>query len=152
MLVHRPNIVIHCAAERAPDLCSEHPDHVRAINIDAVAQLAQLTAAMDSFFIYISTDYVFSGAPGEAPYEVDSPAKPANFYGETKLAAEKAVLEKNPKRGIILRVPIMYGEAGKNWEGAVNSLLDVVYNRNKEAKVDVDNWAVRYPTYVPILL
>lgn len=59
-----------------------------------------------------------------------------NFYGETKLWGEQAILSSNPGSAIILRVPVLYrpilGEvdgrygAGENNESAVNILIDTV--------------------------
>ena len=102
--------------------------------------------------IYISTDYVFSGRPGEAPYEAGAATGPTNLYGQTKLDGEGAVLgayEEAGKQGGAggLRVPVVYGEVEKekgNGESAVNCLMDVVLSPGK--KVGMDHWALRYPT------
>lgn len=56
--------------------------------------------------VYVSTDYVFDGKRGDAPYAVDAKTNPPNFYGETKLAGEKAILEEGDDRSVILRVPV----------------------------------------------
>lgn len=95
---------------------------------------------------------MFSGRPGEAPYEIDSTPEPANFYGETKLNGERAVLkvyEEVAKRGwaVILRVPVLYGEALSNNESAVNILMDCLWSAQKDGKkVQIDHWSKRYPT------
>jgi S-adenosylmethionine synthetase len=102
--------------------------------------------------IYISTDYVFPGTKGDAPYEVTHPPKPSNLYGETKHDGEKAVLGEYQKAraegwGIILRVPVLYGQAENPSESAVNVLMDAVWKaQEKDAAVNVDHWALRYPT------
>jgi dTDP-4-dehydrorhamnose reductase len=104
--------------------------------------------------IYISTDYVFPGTEGDAPYQVTSAPKPPNLYGETKLAGEKAVLEEYAKAGekgkgwgVVLRVPVLYGEAESPAESAVNVLMDAVWKaQEKDASVKMDHWALRYPT------
>ena len=62
--------------------------------------------------IYISTDYVFPGKPGEAPYDVDAEPSPPNLYGQTKLDGEKAMLEEMKKAGkegwgVVMRVPVL---------------------------------------------
>jgi len=101
--------------------------------------------------IYISTDYVFPGTPGDAPYEVDAQPAPTNLYGETKHEGEKAVLEAYEKLGkggaVVLRVPVLYGEVGEqgNKESAVNVLMDAVWKAQEEV-VSMDHWALRYPT------
>ena len=68
-----------------------------------------------AFFIYISTDYVFPGTPGQAPYEAEDEPHPTNLYGQTKLDGEKVVLEatKGTGLGVVLRVPVLYGKANE---------------------------------------
>lgn len=99
--------------------------------------------------IYISTDYVFSGRPGEAPYNADASPQPPNLYGQTKLDGERAVLEETEtnRLGIILRVPVLYGTAEEPKESAINVLMDTVWKaQEKDANIVVDDWAQRYPT------
>lgn len=50
--------------------------------------------------------------------------------------------------GVVLRVPVLYGQVEGNWESAVNCLMDVVVGAGKgEGKrVKMDHWALRYPT------
>lgn len=74
----KPNVVVHCAANRFPDSCTAKPDAARELNVDASRALAEATTSRGVFLIYISTDYVFSGKRGEAPYKVDSVTSPPN--------------------------------------------------------------------------
>ena len=102
--------------------------------------------------IYISTDYVFPGKPGDAPYEADAAPAPTNLYGKTKLDGERAVLEEyasagKQSSGVVLRVPVLYGHAEMPGESAVNVLMDSLWKAQTEgAKVNMDHWALRYPT------
>jgi dTDP-4-dehydrorhamnose reductase len=139
------------AAERSPDICSNNPEAARALNVNATKSLANLTKERTIFLIYISTDYIFPGKPGDAPYESDATAGPTNEYGQTKLDGEKAALEatKGTGLGVSLRVPVLYGivEDGKNSESAVNILMDVLWKaQDKNSSVKIDDWAQRYPT------
>jgi S-adenosylmethionine synthetase len=140
-----PQVVVHCAAERFPDRCASDPQGTRRLNVSATALLARECAARDSLLIYISTDYVFGGAPGEAPYAVDARTAPPNFYGETKLAGEEAAIREGGGRSVVLRVPVLYGDVEENSESAVNVLLDVVWNKAGK-RTEMDAWSVRYPT------
>ncbi|KAI9374626.1 hypothetical protein BJX61DRAFT_281342 [Aspergillus egyptiacus] len=145
----KPQIVIHCAANRFPDLCEKNPEQARKVNVDATRTLAELTVARNILLVYISTDYVFPGAEGEAPYEADADTKPPNLYGQLKRDGELAVLEvtKQSGMGIILRVPVLYGTANDNSESAVNTLVDAVWKAQDEnAGIKMDDWAQRYPT------
>ncbi|KAL8945253.1 MAG: hypothetical protein Q9211_000212 [Gyalolechia sp. 1 TL-2023] len=137
------------AANRFPDKCDADPDGTRALNIAAARRVAQAARSRSILVIYVSTDYVFSGKPGEAPYEVHSVPHPTNLYGQTKLAGEKAVLEvcQNTGLGVVLRVPVLYGHAETNAESAVNVLVDAVWkSQRKDAHVSMDDWSLRYPT------
>jgi S-adenosylmethionine synthetase len=138
------------AANRFPDKCDNDPEGTKALNITASATLAKLCAERDIVLIYISTDYVFPGKEGDAPYEVTDTPDPTNLYGETKWKGEDAILgeyEKTGKKGmgVVLRVPVLYGDAERNDESAVNVLMDVVEKAQKES-VKMDHWALRYPT------
>lgn len=140
------------AAQRFPDKVDKDPEGARALNIAASKLLASVTAARDIFMIYISTDYVFPGRPGDAPYEADATPGPTNLYGQTKLDGENAVLEEYAKAGkeglgVVLRVPVLYGHAETPSESAVNVLMDSVWKAQTEGtKITMDHWALRYPT------
>jgi dTDP-4-dehydrorhamnose reductase len=104
----RPEAVVHCAA--MPDLgpCQAHPELARRCNVEATAELAELTAQRRGRFVFISTDQIFDG---EASFygETDAP-KPLHVYGETKLAAERAVLASAPE-AVVLRTALIYGDS-----------------------------------------
>ncbi|KAI9731925.1 MAG: hypothetical protein M1834_004376 [Cirrosporium novae-zelandiae] len=141
------------AANRMPDKCDSDPDGARALNVKTSAHLAHVLSSRGIFLIYISTDYVFPGRPGEAPYVASSSPEPTNLYGQTKLDGEVAALEatKDTGLGVVLRVPVLYGEADKGADSAVNVLVDTVWKAAQvgekgEAKIKMDDWAIRYPT------
>ncbi|OAQ99861.1 hypothetical protein LLEC1_06942 [Akanthomyces lecanii] len=138
------------AAERFPDKVEKDPEGARRLNVSATSLLAQAAAAKGAFFIYISTDYVFPGKLGEAPYEADAETSPPNLYGQTKLDGEKAALgayDGKAGSAVVLRVPVLYGSAETPAESAVNVLLDAVWkSQTEDKKIKMDHWAPRYPT------
>lgn len=138
-------MVVHCAAERFPDKCEADPEGVKRLNVEASRKLVSECNDRDTLLIYISTDYVFDGRPGAAPYEADSPVNPPNFYGETKQAGEQAVLGAG-KQSVVFRVPVLYGEVEQNKESAINVLLDAVWNKAGKETIEMDHWSIRYPT------
>ncbi|CAM0138405.1 hypothetical protein VKS41_002956 [Umbelopsis sp. WA50703] len=141
---HKPDAIIHCAAERRPDVAEKDRTGTEFLNIQVPKDFGKLTKEKGIFLIYISTDYVFDGT--QPPYDaIEGKPNPLNFYGKTKLAGEKAIQEVNPD-AVILRVPILYGKTEYNGESAVNILVDSVLDQSKSAKMD--NVAVRYPTNV----
>jgi len=137
------------AANRSPDKCDADPSAARAINITASRRLARATNARSILLLYISTDYVFPGTRGDAPYENNAPTNPPNLYGQTKLVGETSVLEETADTGlgVVLRVPVLYGHAENNQESAINGLLDAVWKaQDRDAQISMDDWALRYPT------
>ncbi|KAM0526474.1 Methionine adenosyltransferase 2 subunit beta [Verticillium nonalfalfae] len=146
-----PRVVVHCAAQRFPDKVDKDPEASKALNVEATRSLAKLCADRSVLLIYISTDYVFSGKEGEAPYETDAQTGPTNLYGQTKLDGELALLDEYRKAGkealgVVLRVPVLYGQADTPAESATNVLLDTLWKSQEGAKVKMDHWSIRYPT------
>ncbi|CAN9277569.1 unnamed protein product [Alternaria alternata] len=150
-----PQVVVHCAANRFPDSCTKDPEAARKLNVDASRILAEATASRGIFLIYISTDYVFAGKPGEAPYKPDSAPSPPNAYGHSKLEGEQAVLDVASRTGannkvVVLRVPVLYGSCDEPKDSAVNVLMSQLWNAQQieqgQPKTQVDDYALRYPT------
>ncbi|EXJ75768.1 dTDP-4-dehydrorhamnose reductase [Cladophialophora psammophila CBS 110553] len=145
----KPQVVVHCAADRQPDSCTRNPEAAHKLNVTATEILASCAAKHNAFLIYISTDYVFPGIQGQAPYKPTDTPKPTNIYGQTKLDGETAVLQ-SPNNTVVLRVPVLYGPTSpkeNNKESAVNVLMDSLWKSQNE-KVKMDDWAIRYPTNV----
>lgn len=85
----KPTAVIHCAALSRTKDCEQDPEQARRINVEVTAHLAQLS--QDIPFIFLSSGEVFDGKTGWYG-ETDEP-NPINVYGQTKLEAERAVLQ-----------------------------------------------------------
>lgn len=86
---YAPAVVIHSAAMAQPDQCEQDRDGAMAVNVKATEDLLEAAARSGAFFLYISSDFVFSGDDG--PYDETSRPAPVNFYGKTKLLAEELV-------------------------------------------------------------
>lgn len=116
--------------------------------MEATECLVQETSKRGVLLIYISTDYVFPGRPGEAPYAADAKPDPPNLYGQTKLDGENAVITATAANGLglVLRVPVLYGDAAKPEESAVNVLMKAVWEAQEAKGIRMDDWAQRYPT------
>ena len=99
----RPQLVIHCAAITTAAEAQKDPGLARRVNVGVTEFLAGLAAEIS--FVFFSTDLVFDGRKGDYT-ETDAP-NPLNLYGETKLAAETAVL-KNPSH-LVIRTSINGG-------------------------------------------
>ncbi|KAF7360318.1 Methionine adenosyltransferase 2 subunit beta [Mycena venus] len=139
----KPNWVIHCAAERRPDVAEKDPEGARKLNADVPDHLARLSKSLKFTLVYISTDYVFDGT--SPPYPPSARPNPLQLYGQTKLDGELKILGVEGATAVILRVPVLYGPAPNNADTAVNILVDVVQDQSGKT-YKMDHYATRYPT------
>jgi dTDP-4-dehydrorhamnose reductase len=140
---YNPDIVIDTAAYHAVDDCEHDRDQAWSVNATGTRNVAVAADAVDAHLIFLSSDYVFSGSPEDAPYHESDPIAPCNYYGETKYAAEQAA--KIANRHTILRPSVIYGLASDNF---ATWALGEFENRNEIGIVD-DQTA--RPTYAPDL-
>lgn len=138
-----PDVIIHAAAERRPDVSEKDPAGTRRLNVGATAALARWAAERGAFVIYISSDYVFDGTT--PPYAPESPTHPVNAYGQSKLDGERAVLTAGCDAAS-LRVPILYGEVESLDESPVTVLAKNMLNARPGERLAMEHWATRYPT------
>ncbi len=110
----RPSVVVNCAAWTAVDDAEAAEDRAMAVNRDGPANLAAACAAAGSRLVHISTDYVFAGDAAR-PYAEDDLPAPRTAYGRTKLPGERAVLDRLPEAGYVLRTAWLYGAHGPNF-------------------------------------
>ncbi|KAG9028022.1 hypothetical protein FRB95_006977 [Tulasnella sp. JGI-2019a] len=143
----KPDWVIHCAAERRPDVASQNPELAQKLNAEVPKTLADLSYKYNFILVYISTDYVFDGT--SPPYEVDATPNPVNFYGKTKREGEIAILktQNGVSKGqrVVLRVPVLYGPSPRNSDTAINILVDIVQDQSGKT-YKMDHFATRFPT------
>lgn len=146
--LHQPEVIVHCAAERRPDISEQDPQAALALNADATRTLAQAARDNGAWLLYISTDYVFDGT--QPKYTEQAATNPVNFYGESKLLGENIIAEVAAQFAV-LRLPILYGEVQTLEESAVTVLLQSLQDGfesslAKPTTLLVDDWAVRSPT------
>lgn len=138
----KPDGVVHCAAWTAVDAAEDADKQAKvwAVNVTGTENIAQACRQADCKLLYLSTDYVFSGE-GDAPWQPDCQAyAPLNYYGETKLAGEKAVSQLLDKY-FIVRIAWVFGKNGKNF---IKTMLKVAENHDM---VRVVNDQIGTPTY-----
>ncbi len=139
----QPDVVIHAAAKTQADDCEKDPIGCWAANVTATRLLIAAVQAFNPFFVFLSTDFVFDGLAG--PYtETDTPG-PVNYYGSSKVAGEKEVLQCGLAAAVV-RTCLVYGDV----HGASRSHFIGWVRENLEAgkriKVVDDQW--RTPTSV----
>ena len=128
---HRPDVVVNCAAWTAVDDAEASEEQALAINAGGAARLAAGCAAAGARMVQVSTDYVFageglgrSGGAAGRPYAEDDVPAPRTAYGRTKLAGERAVLDRLPGSGYIVRTAWLYGAHGGNFVRTMIKLED----------------------------
>lgn len=121
-----PDAVIHCAAYTAVDRAETEPERAFEVNEAGTRHVAAACREVGAKLLYLSTDYVFSGA-GERFYEVNDSTGPLNVYGHSKLAGEQAVRELMEKF-FIVRISWVFGKKGKNF---VKTMLRLSEDRSE---------------------
>lgn len=99
MAVFAPDVIYHLAARSVPADCGggEPTPVAWRLNVAAVAELVECVAhwSVRPRFLLASTSHVYATPAGPAETRVaeDAPCAPRNGYGQTKLAAERLVLD-----------------------------------------------------------
>lgn len=102
----KPVAVVDTAAFHNVDKCEEDRDLAWAVNAAATGALAMAATDVGARYLFVSTDFVFDGTKGG--YKEDDVPRPVNFYGETKLAGERAVLSASAEH-VVVRPSVVYG-------------------------------------------
>jgi dTDP-4-dehydrorhamnose reductase len=110
---HRPTAVINAAAYTQVDRAESEESVARAINGVAPGALARWCREARIPLLHFSTDYVYGGQ-GTDPLREDTPPRPLNAYGRTKLEGEHAVAEAGGDH-LLLRVSWIFDESGSNF-------------------------------------
>jgi len=103
---HSPDLVIHSAAYRDIDHCQQHPGAAWKVNVDGTRNVFNGCNEVNAKMVLISTDMVFSHRP-EGMYRITSELNPMNYYGKTKVEAEKLTMSND--RNAVARVSLLYG-------------------------------------------
>jgi dTDP-4-dehydrorhamnose reductase len=138
----KPDVVVHAGAMSKPDECEMDQMKAYLVNVEGTVQLLINSEDLKSFFVFVSTDFVFDGERGM--YNEDDAPRPVNYYGRTKLEAEEAVKEYEYDWAIV-RTVLLYG---KNHSGHNNILKIVKEKLEKGEAYNVVDDQIRTPTYV----
>jgi dTDP-4-dehydrorhamnose reductase len=139
---YKPDAVIHAGAMSKPDDCELQQWQAYITNVEGTVTLLLNAEEQKSFFVFVSTDFIFDGERGM--YKEEDGAAPVNFYGKTKAEAEDAV--KEYEHGwAIARTVLVYG---KPLAGRSNILSIVKEKLEKGEEYSVVDDQFRTPTYV----
>lgn len=114
-------------------------------NVTGPACLARECASRQLPLVTFSSDLVFNGLKG-APYIESDVTSPLNFYGYSKAAAEKGVLDDFPQ-ALVIRTSAFFGPWDK-----FNFVHSVLNDLSLGRKVVAANDLSISPTYIPDLV
>lgn len=135
----RPDAVVNVAAVADIDLAEREKDLAWRINVDGARNVALACASRGIPYVFFSSDAVFSG--DESGYRETDPCAPVNYYGMTKLEAERAVLAVHP-HAVVIRISLVLGYPLADG----NSFFASLEKKLKEGKpVQAPTYEVRTP-------
>jgi dTDP-4-dehydrorhamnose reductase len=137
----KPDVVIHGAAMTNVDQCETEKEECWKLNVLATEYLLEAAERHNSFFLHVSTDFIFDGAEG--PYSEEGEANPVSFYGWSKYAAEKLVIHSKLKWAIA-RTVLVYGIAHDMSRSNIILWVKNSLESGKSINVVNDQW--RTPT------
>ncbi|MBC6493142.1 SDR family oxidoreductase [Flavihumibacter stibioxidans] len=143
MAGEKPAIVVHGAAMTQVDDCELKQNEAHSINVEATARLLLDAEEYSSFFIFLSTDFVFDGNKGM--YSEDDDVNPVSWYGQTKVEAE-AIVQTAEIPWAIVRTCLVFGKKELAGRHNLYSWVRESLELGKPIKVVDDQW--RTPTYV----
>lgn len=141
---HKPDLILHLAAETSLEFCEENPDNAYKTNTLGVHNAAILSEKYNCTLVYISTAGVFDGKKKMPYIEADEP-NPIMVYGRSKYEGEKFVRE-YCKRYFIVRAGWMVGGMDKD-KKFVSLIVDQLAKGQKLIKAVDDKFGT--PTYAP---
>ena len=138
----KPDVVIHLGAMTDVELCETETELAKKINTDATEILALESEKHNTFFVYMSTDYVFDGKVGMK--KENDKTNPINFYGKSKLDGER-VFKKITTPNVIVRTSTPFGIHSKK----ISFPIWVKKNLELEKEISVVVNQYTSPSYVP---
>ena len=139
----RPDVLIHGAAMTHVDDCEKNQEGCHRANVLATSYLVRAAEKIGSHFIFVSTDFIFSGLDGQNPYTEEATPDPVNYYGQTKLDGEE-LLKHSTLKWAIARTVLVYGLA--NDLSRSNIILWVKSSLEVGKQIQVVDDQVRTPT------
>ena len=106
---YKPTHIIHTAALTNVDYCELNPEECQEVNVNATQKLWEESQKINAHFQLLSTDFIFDGLTGNYK-ETDEPSA-VSIYGQSKVDAEKILINSENKNWSIARTVIVYGTA-----------------------------------------
>lgn len=122
----KPDLIIHCAAEREMDAAERNPKATYMLNTFGTWNIALAARLCDCPMVFISSDAVYDGEKG-TPYTESDQTAPLSVYGRSKALAEEEV-KSLLDRYFILRVPLLFGAKGRSEDNRILRAVNALRN------------------------
>lgn len=139
---YQPDIIINTAAITNVDYCEGNQNQCLEVNADSINYFLPFCKKNNKKFIQISTDFLFDGKLG--PYSEDIKYNPINYYGFSKMIAEKNIFNAELSNFSIIRTCLVYGFK----EDSNNILMWVKRKLDKGEVLNIVDDQFRTPTLV----
>ena len=134
----KPDLVADTHAVSNVDYCELHQEEAWRTNVEGTKNVAEACKTNGCKLIFISTDYVYDGTKATPYSEKDKP-HPINYYGKTKLIAER-VIEALDLDYIIARTAVLFGISKSHDKTPFPTWVVEQLKANKEVKVVIDQY------------
>ena len=139
-----PDITILTAAMTDVDKNEVEKELASKINTEGAENVLNACKNTDSKLLFMSTDFIFDGKKGN--YTEEDEPNPLSHYGQTKHAAELAIIASDVEY-LICRTAVLYG-----WNPDKLNFITWILNKLENGeKIKIVTDQVNSPTYVPNL-
>lgn len=107
ILTLKPDIIFHTVAYPSVDFCEQNHELTDDLHVNSIRKISDVAKMVNSKLIFLSTDAVFNSMD-KIKFNEDDKTNPINYYGKSKLSAEKIVLNSS-EQNIVLRTSVIYG-------------------------------------------
>jgi dTDP-4-dehydrorhamnose reductase len=143
---HKPDVILHLAAETDVDRCERDPEDAYAVNSIGTYNMAVAAKNLGAKMVYVSTAGVFDGEKKE-PYTEDDEPNPQNYYGRSKYVGE-LVVKGMLKDYIIARAGWMFGGGPEKDQKFVAKIIKQL----DQPEIKAVNDKIGSPTYAKDLI
>ncbi|MCI0751628.1 MAG: NAD(P)-dependent oxidoreductase [Flammeovirgaceae bacterium] len=137
----QPDVIINTAAMTNVDACELQREACWKANVESVQYLVDACEKNSIRLIHVSTDFIFDGTHG--PLDENEKPNPVNYYGESKLAAEK-IIQQSKLDWCILRTVLVFGISSDMSRSNIVLWVKKSLEERKTISVVNDQW--RTPT------
>lgn len=147
-----PDVIVHLAAQASVAVSMKDPQETMRINVEGTRNVVKAALETDCQRVVFASTAAVYGEPERLPLREDSPKKPINPYGESKLIAESVIDEGLRGTGVdfaILRFANVYGpRQGMHGEGGVISAFAMALAKGEVPYIEGDGKQTRDFIYI----